>query len=277
MLLHLQSNVTFLVSVWHMTSAEGEVAAYCAHTRNLTFDGVNYFAAPVQPARFEQTLGVLEANKVELFGVFDSVISEEEVQGGKWKNAPIEYQFIAYDPATGAASATVTGSVQKMRGQAGKFQINNGTFRVEFRSLSDRLQQDIGELTSGLDRNRTPEALGVDMTPFTHARSVVSSADRRNFVVGGTAQANNYFKYGRATFTSGANSGQSMEIKSNTGNTIELQLPVRSTIAASDGVTLYAGYDSTRDQARDKFNAAINMNAEPDLPGIKSVISYPSD
>jgi uncharacterized phage protein (TIGR02218 family) len=272
---HLSGNVTSLVPIWKMVAADSTVAAYCAHTRNLTFGGTNYVASAVEPTRFSQTLGVLESNHVELFGTFDATITESDVQGGRWRNAKVTYEFIVYDLDTGAASATVTDSVGKIRGQAGKFSIANGTYRVEVRSLSDLLQQDIGELTSGLDRNRTPEELNVSMGPFTHARAVVSSVDRRNFVVNGTAQINDYFKYGRCTFTSGANSGQSMEIKSNTGNTIELQLPVRSTIAASDAVTLYAGYNSTIDQARDKFAAAINFNGEPFLPGIRSILIYP--
>lgn len=276
MLSHLASNVTFLIPIWSITSAEGEVARYAGHTRDVSFGAQTYTAAPVEPTRFSQTLGVLEANHVELFGVFDSVISEDEIQGGKWRNAKVVFEYIAIDPATGVASLTVTGSVGKMKGQAGKFSINNGTFRVELRSLSDLLQQDIGELTSPLDRNRSPEALGVSMGPFTFARTVTGTPpDRRNFTVNGTAQVNDYFKYGRAQFTSGANNGLRMEIKANVGNVIELQLPMRSDIANGDTVTLIAGYDSTRDQARDKFASAINFNGEPDLPGIKGVVSYP--
>jgi uncharacterized phage protein (TIGR02218 family) len=162
-----------------------------------------------------------------------------------------------------------------MKGQAGKFSINNGTFRVEMRSLSDLLHQEIGELTSPLDRNRSPEALGVSMGPFTFARTVTAVTDKRQFTVGGTAQINDYFKYGRAEWSTGANAGLKMEVKANVGNAIELQLPMRSTIAIGDTLNLIAGYDSTRTQARDKFALAINMSAEPDLPGIRGVISYP--
>jgi uncharacterized phage protein (TIGR02218 family) len=278
MLSHLAQNVTFLVPIWKMTAPDGMVAAYAAHTRNLTYSSVNYTAAPVEPTKFSETLGVQEANHVELFGVFDSIVTESDLQGGRWRNAKFVYEVIAIDPATGVASLTVTGFAKKIRGQAGKFAINNGTFRVEERSLSDLLQQDIGSLTSPLDRNRSPEALGVSMGPFTFARTVTGTPpDRRHFTVNGTAQVNDYFKYGRVEFTSGANNGLKMEIKANVGNVIELQLPTRSDIANGDTVNLIAGYDSTRDQARDKFASAINFDGEPDLPGIKGVVSYPTD
>lgn len=257
-----------------MLASDGTRASYCAHTRNLTFNSINYSAAPVEPSRFTQTIG-LDANHVELFGVLDDVVTEPGIQGGKWKNARITFEYIAYDPATGAASATVTGSVGKMKGQAGKFSLNNGTFRVEFRSLSDLLSQEIGELTSPMDRNRRPEDLGVSMAPFTHARTVTAVTNRMSFTVNGTAQANDYFKYGRAEFTSGANSGLKMEVKANVGNVIELQLPMRSDIAIGNTVTLIAGYDGSREQARDKFGAMEQFNGEPDLPGLKAILQYP--
>lgn len=281
MITHLASNITFLVPIWKITATDGTVAAYCAHTRNLTFSAVNYTAAPVEPSRFTQTLGIQSANHVDLFGVLDATITEQDIQGGRWKNAKIVFEYIAYDPATGAASSTVIGSVGKMKGQAGKFTINNGTFTVEMRSLSDLLSQEIGELTSPIDRNRKPEDLGVTMTSFTHATTVSSFTDRRTFKVGYVQPSADYFKYGRAEFTGGANSGLKMEIKASTTTDagtkteIELQLPMRSAIANADAVTLIAGYDGSREQARDRFAAMEAFNGEPDLPGLRSVLKYP--
>jgi uncharacterized phage protein (TIGR02218 family) len=250
--------------------------AFASHTRDLVFGGTTYKAAPAPVSQISQTLGVQQANHGELLGVFDDVLSEEELQGGKWKNAAIVYELIVYDPATGAASGTVTDSVGKQRGQVGQVTINNGTFTVEFRSLSARLHQEIGSLTSPIDRRRKIEDLGISTAPYIFARTVTSFVDRRNFTVGGTAQVDDYFKYGRAQWTSGNNNGLSMEIKSSVGNVIELQLPMRSNIQNGDTVDLYAGYDGSVDQARDKFVGSMDgFDAEPHLPGIRSVISYP--
>jgi uncharacterized phage protein (TIGR02218 family) len=267
MLAHLQGNVTTLAPIWKITATDTTVAAYAAHTRSLTFESVVYSPAPVEPSRLVQRIG-LEANSVELFGVFDSIITEPDVQGGRWKNASIQYEFVNYLDLT-------MGSVGRIKGKAGEFTIENGTYRLEVRSLAELMRQEIGELTAPVDRNRRPEDLGVSMTSFTHARTVTAVVDRMNFTVNGTAQANDYFAYGRAEFTSGANSGLKMEIKASVGNAIELQLPMRSTIAIGNNVTLIAGYDGTRDQARDKFGAADAFNGEPDLPGLKGIIVYP--
>lgn len=268
MLDRLGSNVTWICAIWKMTAVDSTVAAYAAHTRDLLFESVTYKSAQVEPTTFTQTLGVQQANYVELFGIFDDIVNEADLQGGRWKNAKIQFEYVDYLDLT-------IGSVGKMKGQAGKISINNGTFTVEMRSLSDLLSQEIGELTSPVDRNRRPEDLGVGMGPFTFARTVTAFTDRRNFTVGGTAQANDYFRYGRAEWTSGNNNGLKMEIKANVGNVIELQLPMRSTIQIGDNLNLIAGYDGTREQARDKFAAMVNFNGEPDLPGLKAIIQYP--
>jgi len=277
MLNHLAGPTTFVVPIWKIVSVESETAAFASHTRDLVFSGTTYKAAPVAPTQISQTLGVQQANHGELFGVFDDVISEDEVQGGKWKNASITFEYIVYDPATGAASTIVTDSVGKQRGQAGQFTIQNGTFTVEFKSIADRLQQEIGSLTSPIDRRRKLEDLGITTTPYIFARTVASVVDRRNFTVNGTAQANDYFRYGRCKFTSGANNNLEMEIKANTGNTIELQLPMRSNISNGDGVSLYAGYDGSIEQARDKFPGSVDgFDGEPDLPGLlQGILRYP--
>lgn len=266
----LASNITFICQIWKITSSDGLVAAFAAHTRDLVFESVTYKAAPVEPTRFSETLGLEQANHVELFGVLDEVITESDIQGGRWKNAKIVSQYVDY-------LSLADGSVKKIKGQAGKFTIQNGTFRVEQRSLTDLLQQEIGDLTSPIDRNRTlADLVGAgNLGPYTFTRSVASVVDRRNFTIDGAAQVDDYFRYGKLTFTSGANNGRSMEIKANVGNVIELQLPMMSDVAIGNNVTLLAGYDGSRTAARDKFGAADNFRGEPDLPGIRGLIEYP--
>lgn len=272
---HMGSNVCFMVPIWKMTSSGGVVAAYAAHTRDIVFDSITYSAAQTEPTRFTETLGVAQPNNMELFGIFDSIVTEVGVQGGQWKSAKTVSEYIAYDPATGAASATNTGSVKKIKGDAGKIRINNGTFVVELISLSGRLHQEIGDLTSPLDRNRSPEDLGVAMGPFTFARTVTAVVDKRNFTVGGAAQVTDYFAYGRVEWSTGTNAGRKMEVKASVGNVIELQLPMLSTITIGDTCNLIAGYNSTREQCRDKFGAMENFDGESDLPGLRAIIEYP--
>jgi uncharacterized phage protein (TIGR02218 family) len=266
---HLGSNVTFLIEIWKMVARDGTVAAFAAHQWNLTFNSQLYTAALVEPSRMARKIG-LEANDADLEGIYDDVVTEADIRGGKWKRARITREIVNYFDLT-------MGSVDKHVGFVGKFSLGKYDFTVEFQSNSSLLGQEIGELTSPTDRNRTLDDLGVTVATYTFARTVTASPDRRHLTVNGTAKPDNYFQYGKVTFTSGANNGYSMEIKSNTGNAIELFLPMIGNIGVGDTVSLVAGYDKTRDAARDKFSAAINFDGEPDLPGISQVYTYPPD
>jgi uncharacterized phage protein (TIGR02218 family) len=263
---HLGSNVTFCCDVVKTVARDGTIAAHASHTRNITFNAQLYSAAPIDIAQFTKKIG-LEPDDAEMIGVFD-VITEADIRGGRWKRARITKEIVNYLDLS-------MGSATKQVGFAGKFTLENNQFTVEFQSVSSLLGQEIGELTSPTDRNRTLDDLGVTVATFTFARTVTASADRRHFTVNGTAKADNYFQYGKVTFSSGANNGRSMEIKSNTGNDVELYLPMLSNIGIGDTVSLVAGYDGTREMCRDKFGAVINFDGECDLPGLTQIYTYP--
>lgn len=263
---HLGSNATFLCELIKFVARDGTVAARCSHTQNLTFNSILYTAAPLEPSQMTRKMG-LEADSAEIVGVFDDGITEANVRAGKWRGARMTKEIVNYLDLT-------MGSVSKQVGFAGTFFISGDRFTVEFLSLSSLLNQEIGDLTSPLDRRRRLSELGINITSYTHARTVASFVDRRNFTVNGTAQADGYFKNGVALFTGGGNANIEMEIKNNVGNVIELQLPMPYNIAASDAVTLYRGYLQTRDDAK-VVGAMLDFEAEPDMPGINQLITYP--
>lgn len=266
-----------LVPIWKFTSRDGTTAAYCGHSRptigrgfnpaNLfIFGGTTYVPAPAQSMRDIHKIG-LSPNSTQISGVFDDTFKREDVEGGRWKLAKVTYEYVCPLDLT-------MGSTGKIVGVIGKIDIRWPTYDVEVLSNANLLQQQIGELTSPTDRNTFPA--GLDKATWTVTRNVVSSTDRRNLVIDGTAKPNSWFKYGVIIWSSGGNTvSLGMEIKDNVGNAIELQLPMPRDIVAGDIVTLLAGYDGTREQARGKFDDMINFDGEADLPGLKTLLSYP--
>ncbi|HEX8774899.1 MAG TPA: DUF2163 domain-containing protein [Pyrinomonadaceae bacterium] len=269
----LASNVIFPCDLWKFTAADGTVAAYASHTRNLVYAGVTYKASPNEPSTSVITTG-LEADTSEILIIPDDVMTKEDIEAGRWTNAVIHKEILV-DYRTPSL-----GSVRKMKGWAGQFVPVGRKYRVEFRSLKDRLRQKVGDLTSNTDRNRTLGDTGVDVSLFTHETSVVSVTDRRKFKVSYLQPEADYFQYGLAEFTSGTNAGQKMEIKSSTDDgaetEIELQLKMHSEIAEDDEVTLTRGYKGTREDAKALGEEAVlNAQAEWDTPTRGFVLHYP--
>lgn len=265
MIAHLQQNVTYLCELWRVTSRDGQVAAYANHTRDLIYDGVTYKASPAEPTRTTRKIN-LEPDSAELQGVFDGVVTETDLYAGRWRDARIRKDWVCYRDLS-------LGSALTQKGFVGKVTVGNGVYVLEFLSLSSRLDQPIGDLTSPTDRTRKAADTGVDMGPYTHETTVDSASSRRLFKVAYVQPSENYFQYGLAQFDDGANAGRTFEIKYSTttdGGTrtqIELHKNTPGVIAPSDAITLYRGYSGTRSAARDLGEEAIlNFRGEPDMP-----------
>lgn len=276
---HLAGNVVFVCPIWKITSRDGLVAAYCSHSRPgvgnswnpltpFTFNGVNYAPAPVTNTRDLHRIG-LRPNSTEITGAFDNLITRVDVEIGRWKLATVDYEYVCYLDLS-------LGSMGKISGVVGQINPKGPLYEMEFLSNAHLLDQQIGDLTSPTDRNAFPA--GVNKATWTVSRNVVSSTNRRNLVIDGVAKPNSYFKHGVLTVTTGAAANQrsaGMEIKDNVGNAIELQLPMPSDFVAGNVVSLVAGYQGTREEARDRFGAMIDSDSEPDVPGMKQLLSYP--
>lgn len=270
----LKANCTFCTGdpIIRVAAKDGTVAAYAPHTRYLSLDGVLYTPySPIDAARPSVQAG-LRPDSGEFTAPFDDVITKAGVVAGKWKGARARTAYVVdYRDLS-------LGVVREHNWLVGSIKIRGGGFTFELLSLSQALAQQIGEFTSPVDRNRTPEQLGVDISLYTFPATVTAAPDRRHFTTG-VSQADvggvPYFRYGRAVWLTGANAGLSMEIEDNAGADITLQLPMPSAVAFGDTLQLIAGYDGTREQARDKFGAADAMNCEPDLPGLQRTLTYP--
>ena len=87
------------------------------------------------------------------------------------------------------------------------------------------------------------------------------------------------FTSGKLAFTSGANDGLAVEVKTHRvasdGVHIELWQQMPEPIEAGDSFTVTAGCDKRFATCRDRFANAVNFRGFPHIPGNDFVISYP--
>lgn len=94
--------------------------------------------------------------------------------------------------------------------------------------------------------------------------------------VTGIAFQTNFFAEGRVTFTSGANSGITRDIRvSSAGGDFECFLEFPFDIAVSDTFEVTAGCDKTFDTCKNKFDNVINFRGFPDIPTVETVHESP--
>lgn len=85
------------------------------------------------------------------------------------------------------------------------------------------------------------------------------------------------FDGGTVTWIDGENAGRSMEMKTydTSTNTVTLWLGMYYPIAIGDRFFVYPGCDKRRDTCFYTFNNILNFRAEPDMPMLDRVLSYP--
>lgn len=269
MLSHLNGSPLTLCTLWKVTATDGTILRYCNHTRNLTYQSELYKAAPIAPSNFQSSSTLAPDNQEIVSPVLADGFTELDLLGGKWDFARVEIIVVNY--ADGSQ-----GHARRIVGRIGEVSLQNQRFTAEFRGLTQLLDQEVGDLASpGCRATLGDAACGVNLVPFTHTTTVSSVQEPRSIFRVGISQPDHYFRFGKATFTSGDNSGLSMEIKDNVGDRIVLALPIRSEIDPGDGVTLIIGDDKTRATCRDVFNNALRFRGEPDLPGRDRVLRFP--
>jgi len=163
------------------------------------------------------------------------------------------------------------------RGRIGEVTLGRSVFEAELRGLAQAFTQQLCELTSPTCRAALGDArCGVDLVPLTVTGTVTSVTSPRVWTDSTRAEAAGYFTFGRLTWTSGANAGYSMEIKTHaSGGVMTLQLPMPFALAVGDGYSLEPGCDKLLATCIGKFSNVDNFRGEPHLPGQDAILRGP--
>lgn len=84
-----------------------------------------------------------------------------------------------------------------------------------------------------------------------------------------------YFAFGLLTWTSGFNTGLTMEVKSWDGTNLTLFLPMPNPIQPGDTFTITPGCDENWPTCSTKFDNPLNFRAEPFMAGQDAALYYP--
>lgn len=269
---HLAGEVAPRAMLWKVTRADDQVFGFTNYDQDIELAGVSYEAASGFTASAIESSASLAVPNGEVQGFLDSTaITEADLLAGLWDFAQVEVYLCNPDDLT-------QGTVQLRRGWLGEVRLGRGTFTAELRGMMQALQQQVGRIVApACDADLGDARCGVDLDVLTNGRvtaTVDSAASARLFTTAALTQATGWFAGGLVSWSTGANAGRSMEVKTFTlGGAVELVLPMPSAIVAGDEFTISAGCDKTLATCKAKFANAINFRGFPHLPGIDRVLS----
>jgi len=264
---HLAEETTTLITCWKLTRQDGEMFGFTNHDRDVVIDSVVYKAATGFTPSMVASTGNLAVDNLDVEGMLaDDAITETDIHAGKYDFAEIEiFQANYADPTQG--------KLRLRCGWLGEVSYGSDRFVAEVRGLTQRLTKTLGELFSPACRAHLGDArCKVNMAAYTFTGSINSVASKIVFKDNARTEAAGYFDYGSITFTSGANDGISMEIKSFFDKTITLVMPMPFVVSAGDAYSITAGCDKTFETCILRFNNAVNFRGEPHLPGIDKML-----
>ena len=270
---HLISELTTLAYLVKITRCDGTVKGFTTHDQNLTLAGVTYLAdGALTPSAIESRAG-LAVDNLEITGILDSTdIIDADIEAGLYDFARVDVYACNWADLT-------QGTVQLRRGWLGQVTRANTYYVAELRGLHDLLQRPIGD-------SYTPECrfdLGdahctINVAALTVSGSVSAVTDNANFTDISQTAATGTYAYGKLTWLTGANAGQSMEVKAwdNGAQLFTLWLPMSYAIQTGDTYQVYPGCDKRFATCQSVFANAVNFGGFPYVPGVGNILKYPT-
>lgn len=256
------SNTTTLVRGWKITRDDATVLAFTDCDIDLLVDGVNYLAsAALTPSEAVASLG-LAVDEQEVQGALSSAaISETDLAAGLYDGAAVEVIEIDWSTQTKAATIGTYYLGEVTRTEA--------AFSAELRSEVGVLANRRGRYVTAIcDAELGDARCGFNAAGMTEAATVIGTTGDAEYTVSGLgAVVPGLYSRGVLTWTTGANTGQTQEVRIHQGAMIGTWLPPLFSVTLGDAFDISPGCDKSYSTCRNFFANGVNFRGFPALVG----------
>jgi uncharacterized phage protein (TIGR02218 family) len=262
LLTHYQGNALTLARLWKLTRRDGQVFGFTDHDRSITFGGTDYEPSSIFDLSAVETNASTATDNAEAAGLLDSAgITAADLEAGLWDGAAVEVREVNWRDLTVGANILRVGRLGSIRRSGPRYE-------AELFGLLDALKNNVGRLIKPVcDADLGDARCGVDLEALRVSGAVQAVTSNRVFDTDLAAAANVY-TYGVISFTSGANSGRSMEVKLHeAGGGLTLQLAMADTVGIGDTFTIVPGCDKRKATCIGTYNNVVNFRGFSFVPG----------
>lgn len=253
--------------------SDGQVLAMTELDADITYDGVTYSASlSYTPTTIDGTAN-LSVNNAETGGnLLIAGVNKDDLVAGLYDGATVYFLLIDY------SNNTLVRHLGK--GYLGESEIKELSYSIEYRSLTQKLQQTVGRFyTAECNAQLGDARCGVNLATFTKTGTVTSVTSNQVFAASALPDvdtSDDWFNYGLITFTSGLNNGIEREVKDyvDATGTLTTFQPFPYDIATSDTFSVYAGCDYRKTTCIGTFNNVINFRGFDMIPGRDQITKF---
>ena len=274
---HLKTGATTTCRTWKVTRRDGRIFGFTDHDRDLAFEDVIFKAnSGLTAGALQQTSGFAVDNTEVVGSLSADAISEVDLMAGRFDDAEVVIWLVNW--------SDTEQRVIRFRGYFGEIQITEGSFRVELRGLTDKLNSSKGRVL----QPSCPAALGdrecrIDLSLPAYSVETTIKAIGRPGEYHLQSQAgfpDGWFAWGRMELTSGGAVGLSavvnLDVESDGLRKIQTPIDFRLRPEVGDSLRIRAGCDKMPDTCRGKFSNFLNFRGFPHVPGTDWMASYPA-
>lgn len=264
---------------WRIERSDGVVYRFTSHDRATPLNGEVYTPCKsLSSSALQLSAELGKTDNVDLAGIISETgITTQDLWSGLFDGADVQVWEMAWDTATSPRLI--------VDGQTGRLQFGDTGYKFEMTTAAERLtQRPILRMVMPRCRFKLGDAqCGVDLAPLTItgtvtaivARNIFTQLHRRAFVDSTKVQAADYWSLGRVTFTTGANAGLGVDVKSFEAGTFVLERPLPYAVGIGDAYTVRPGCDLFLQTCKDKFANSINFGGFPYMRGNDDMVKRP--
>ena len=268
---HIAQPLTTLASCLRVERKDGTVLAFTDHDQDLLVDGVTYRASEgLSPTRISSSVE-LSVDHLEIEGALnDDALTEADLLAGKYDGAAVTLLAVNHQsPGDGA--------IILKHGVFGEIMLRGSQFAVELRSLTQALQQPVGQSFSPTCRAEFGDGQCKLSLAGRSVTGSVQSVDGWQTILDTTrTETDGRYGSGVLTFTSGYLTGQSFRVREQIPGKISLLLPWPKTPEVGDTYSIVQGCDKRFVTCTGRYANGINFRGEPHLPGLDKVLATPT-
>lgn len=253
---------------WYFERKDGEIFTVTTWAHDLLIDGLVYSSREgVNPMAISSAADGAVSNSEISGALSDDFVTEEQIVGGIW-----DHCFVTVFEVN--ARDLTMGRMALMSGWIGGTNSGRLDFKAEMRSLSQALQQPIGDVYQPRCRaDLGDEMCKVDVEALRVTSTLTAVTDRRTFADSARGEASDWFGAGVFRVLDGEYAGMEMEIYSFAAGVFVLTLPLPFNPTVGMNYSAIPGcrkrherggmFPSGISDCRDKYNNVINFQGEP--------------
>jgi uncharacterized phage protein (TIGR02218 family) len=266
------------IKCWRITRTDGTILRFTEAAQSLsvlaldvpeTFDPMEGMSTSA-----EQLKNGLNEQNFEATGVLsDARITHDDLRAGLYADAQIDVLLVDWE-------APELGPMTSRSYWIEKIQFNGVEWKADITGLPGWLKRNEGDLYVSTCQHDLGDArCKVDLALFTETATVSAVSDqRKDFTSSVSVQADNFFQFGKITWTSGLNAGIVSEVASSlmSGGALVLRLPTPFDIAATDIFSIHPGCQKRlSEDCVAKFDNLPNNGGFPFIPGTDKLLEVP--